>query len=161
MTTEFTLRRADPGDAATIAEMRVRSSAERNAAVTPERNDAFRAACEAALEAELREGDTRIWLAFNGERAIGTATLMILRTLPRIRSRSGIVANARDGRVRNVYVELAYRGRGIAQALMREVLNEARRENVDRLTLGASDMGRPLYEKMGFVAKRDEMIYEG
>jgi GNAT superfamily N-acetyltransferase len=161
MTTEITVRRAVPSDAATVAEMRVRSSAERNAPVPPERNEAFRVACEAAIEAELREGGTRVWLAFEGERAIGTATLMLLPTLPRIRSRVGLVADARDGRVRNVYVEPEYRRRGVAHALMREVLDEARRENVDRLTLGTSEMGRPVYEKLGFVAKSDEMIYEG
>jgi hypothetical protein len=41
------------------------------------------------------------------------------------------------------------------------VLDEARRENVDRLTLGTSEMARPLYERLGFVNKGDELEYEG
>jgi hypothetical protein len=42
---------------------------------------------------------------------------------------------------------------------MHAVVAAAEAENVDRLTLGASDMGAPLYLAMGFEYKRDEMVY--
>jgi GNAT superfamily N-acetyltransferase len=157
MASEITVRRAVPSDAAMIAALRVRSSGERNAPGTPAELDAFRAACEAAFETALREGSLRVWLAFDGTLAIGTATMMLLPNLPRLRSPD----RTHDGRVRNVYVDPAYRRRGIAAAMMREVLDEARRENVDRLTLGTSEMARPLYERLGFVNKGDELEYEG
>lgn len=157
MDAEITFRRALPSDAGTLAEMRVLSSAERRKPIDAAEREAFRAACEVSLEAAMRDGIVLGWLAYDGERAVGTATLMLLPTLPRLGSRGG----ERDGRVRNVYVDPAYRRRGIARQLMRVLLEDARQARVDRLALGASDMGRGLYEQLGFVIKDDEMTYEG
>jgi GNAT superfamily N-acetyltransferase len=64
-----------------------------------------------------------------------------------------------DGRVREVYVVPAYRRRGIARTLVGLALAEAKAAGVDRVTLGASAMGRALYASLGFVAKPDEMVY--
>jgi hypothetical protein len=43
---------------------------------------------------------------------------------------------------------------------MREVIRWAGKEQLDRLVLHASDAGRPLYERLGFVAT-NEMRYQG
>ena len=42
---------------------------------------------------------------------------------------------------------------------MRFVIEEAKAEKLERLMLGTSEQGRALYEKLGFVDKRDEMVY--
>jgi hypothetical protein len=39
-------------------------------------------------------------------------------------------------------------------------IDHAEARNVARLMLGASSMGRALYESLGFVAKSDEMLYD-
>jgi GNAT superfamily N-acetyltransferase len=87
---------------------------------------------------------------------VGTAALLVYRTLPRVGGR-GTPGRRIDGRIRNVRVEPAYRRRGIAAALLREATAEAERLGVDRLALGTSTMGRPLYESLGWVDKNDEM----
>jgi GNAT superfamily N-acetyltransferase len=148
---EVRLARID--DVATIAAMRVRSTAERRP-IPPESREPYLATTRAALEAGLRGENVFVWLAFLGERAVGTATLMLLPTLPRFDARS-----AHDGRIRNVYVEPDYRRRGIAARLMGEAIEKARALQVDRLTLGTSPAGRSLYEGLGFTPKGDEMIY--
>jgi GNAT superfamily N-acetyltransferase len=151
---DIEIRRAGPGDVPLLAEMRVRSYVERHASGDAGA-EAFRRASETAFAAALGDGSLRTWLAFDGERPVGTASLMFLPSLPRLG-----VAVVRDGRVRNVYVEPTHRRRGIALALMRVVLDEAASANVDRLTLGTSTFGRSLYERLGFVQKEDELIYE-
>ncbi len=95
----------------------------------------------------------RAWVGCDAGRVIATAVLMILPTLPRLGSAGSV-----DGRVRDVYVLPTHRRRGIARALMALVLDEARALRIDRLSLGASAMGRPLYESLGFISKSDEMI---
>ncbi len=94
------------------------------------------------------------WLAYLGGGAVGTATLTLGGTLPRLRDQC-----SSDGRIRNVFVHAAYRRRGIAGALVRVAIIEAEAAGVGRLTLGASSAGRPLYEMLGFVSKDDEMMY--
>ncbi len=140
-------------DAATIVEMRIRSTRERR--LSESDVEEFRTRCVARFEEGIRSGELRVWLAFDGERAIGTAMLMLLPNIPRL----GVVAGP-DARVRNVYVDPACRGRGVAQLMMSELLAEAKRAGVDRLTLGTSEMGRPVYEKLGFKQKSDEMIVD-
>jgi ribosomal protein S18 acetylase RimI-like enzyme len=155
MPSGIVIRPAATHDAGLLAEMRVRSAAERH----PQRHSAaelagFTEVCEANFAAKLEDGMLRAWIAFDGERAVGSASLMLLPALPRLRQVRPI-----DGRVRNVYVDPNYRRRGIALALMHEALAEAERERVDRLVLGSSDEGRPLYERLGFTAKKDEMMF--
>lgn len=153
---EVSLRRATSDDAPVLgamrAALRAESSAHEAAAI-----DAFARSCEAYFARELGRAQTilRAWLACEGQRVIGTAVLMMVPTLPRLGSEGTV-----DGRVRDLYVMPTHRRRGVARALMAAVLSEAGALRIDRLSLGTSVMGRPLYESLGFVTKRDEMVYE-
>jgi GNAT superfamily N-acetyltransferase len=46
-----------------------------------------------------------------------------------------------------------YRGRGLARATMHAAIDFARSRDVAWIKLDATDMGRPLYEKLGFAAE--------
>ncbi len=151
------IRAAGAGDAALLSELRVRAHLERHDG-EPSAHATFLAACEAFFSRALADRTVRAWFAFDGERAVGVAALHLIATLPRAHA-CDVARGTLDGRVRNVYVDPEYRRRGIARALMREVLAEAARERVDRLALGTSTMGKLLYERMGFVPKDDEMIF--
>ncbi|MGH7728241.1 MAG: GNAT family N-acetyltransferase [Vulcanimicrobiaceae bacterium] len=152
MTSALSIRRAVPADAPALAALRARMDAEMH----PDRPAlaALARACEAFFGRELGQERFRAWLALDREHVVGSALLHVFDTLPR----SG-VAVARDGRVRNVFVEPAYRRRGVASELMRELIAEARRLQIDRLTLGASAQGKALYETLGFVVRTNEMIW--
>lgn len=50
----------------------------------------------------------------------------------------------------SMYTEPAHRGKGHAERIVRAALAWARERGLPRMTLHASDMGRPLYEKLGF-----------
>ena len=59
--------------------------------------------------------------------------------------------NGKSGTVLSVYTEPAYRGMGCATALMTALLEQAKALHLDIINLSASDMGRPIYEKLGFT----------
>lgn len=61
--------------------------------------------------------------------------------------------NGRSGYVLGVFTEESARGQGIASALMRMLLDKARLLKLDTVTLSASDMGKGIYEKLGFTVK--------
>jgi GNAT superfamily N-acetyltransferase len=119
----------------------------------------FEDACVAFFERELANPDSflRTWVAVDGTEVVGGASLTVFPTLPRY----GVAFGGFDGRVRDVYVQPAHRRYGIARELMRVLIEEAGRIGLDRLTLGASEMGRPLYLSVGFEPKTDEMQYAG
>lgn len=56
-----------------------------------------------------------------------------------------------------VYTEPAYRGQGIANAIMAVLIEDCRTLNVRQVTLNASDQGRTIYEKLGFEAVDNAM----
>jgi GNAT superfamily N-acetyltransferase len=51
----------------------------------------------------------------------------------------------------NMWTEPAYRGRGLARQLMQAMIEWSRREGYPVVNLHASDEGRVLYEKLGFL----------
>ena len=62
---------------------------------------------------------------------------------------------ARRPWVVNVYVERAWRRRGLARKLMGLMIEWTRKECYPHLLLHASHDGRPLYESMGFAATNE------
>ena len=62
----------------------------------------------------------------------------------------------RSGYVLGVFTEPDYRGQGLATQIMALILQEAKRLQLDTVTLSASDMGKGIYEKLGFTVKHSK-----
>ena len=60
----------------------------------------------------------------------------------------------------NFYVEPAYRGRGIAQQMLKMTVDEAKRRGIGVVSLHASKLGRPIYERNGFTRTNEMMLRE-
>ena len=60
-----------------------------------------------------------------------------------------------------VLVEESLRGRGIGKALMSHALDYLDGLGVERVRLDATPLGRPVYEKLGFVAEYNILRYQG
>jgi GNAT superfamily N-acetyltransferase len=60
-------------------------------------------------------------------------------------------AEGRHGLVINVFTEPEWRRQGIGELLMKEIIQWSREEKIDRLVLHASDYGKNLYQRLGFV----------
>ena len=96
------------------------------------------------------------WIIADGERDIASAGLLLLDWAPHFLDPAG----EQRGYVLNVFVEPEYRRRGLAQALMSECMDEARRRGIRVVALHASAKGQPLYERLGFTTS-NEMLYIG
>ena len=59
--------------------------------------------------------------------------------------------------IMNMYTAPAYRRQGIAFHTLDLLVKVIRKQGVSQITLEATEMGRPLYEKYGFVKMEDEM----
>lgn len=94
------------------------------------------------------------WIAEEGGRVAGSAGLLILDWPPHP------LHPTTDKRayLLNVYVEPEFRKRGLATALLKRCLDEARQRRMRVVTLHASDAGRPIYESLGFQPT-SEMLY--
>jgi GNAT superfamily N-acetyltransferase len=148
----YTIRRVTVSDAATIARHRVGMFRDMGQVPTDALANALLETSTSALEQLLR-ADTYVgWFAVDDtDRVLAGAGVHIKRQLPRI-SHDGLrVVTEPIPLAVNVYTEPDCRGRGIARALMRALMNWASSHGCDRLVLHASDAGRALYVSLGFV----------
>jgi GNAT superfamily N-acetyltransferase len=84
---------------------------------------------------------------------VAGAGVQLRRILPRPTAAEGHtrIVLGREAIVLNVFTERPWRRKGIARLLMQHVLDWASHADIDRLVLHASDEGRILYERLGFV----------
>lgn len=61
------------------------------------------------------------------------------------------------GYVTNVYTAPEHRRKGLSKMLLTKLLDDARSRGIKKLWLGASKLGRPLYEKLGFLQQESYM----
>ena len=57
----------------------------------------------------------------------------------------------------NMYTDPEYRRKGIAYKTLDMLVQDSKTRGITSISLEATDMGRPLYEKYGFVKMNDEM----
>jgi GNAT superfamily N-acetyltransferase len=98
---------------------------------------------------EMKGRRNRVWLAEADGEAVA-CVLLVWWVLP---PKFGRVTRKR-GFVSSVFTRPAYRRQGIARRLMQMLIASAREEGVERLILWSSEMGRPLYEELGFTGSR-------
>jgi GNAT superfamily N-acetyltransferase len=160
VTKDFCIRLATPADAPVIALHRARMFQDMGELTGPA-FELLRARAEASLIKMLQQGEYVGWLASPAGRLdeiAGGAGVQLRQALPHpAHTPEGelSVAQGRHGIVLNVYTEPAWRRQGVAEQLMRQVLAWARSQRLDRLVLHASDDGRRLYERLGFVATNE------
>ena len=113
----------------------------------------FVAAESRAYYAEaLADGSHTGYLAFDGDRVVGAGGVSYYRVMPTCHNPTG-----RKAYIMNMYVAPDHRRRGIATALLDLLMADIRSRGVESVSLEATAMGRPLYEKYGFVAMEHEM----
>jgi GNAT superfamily N-acetyltransferase len=117
------------------------------------------------LEYMMSAGEYVGWLAMPSampETIVAGAGVLLRRVPPHPHDTSGgvVLADGRQGIVLNVFTERPWRKRGLAGLLMQRVLDWAASSGLETLVLHASDDGRRLYERLGFIAT-NEMRYTG
>lgn len=158
--TGYTLRRATTADSGVMA--RHRAEMFRDMGELPDAlYDMLIDASRAYFTEAVADGRYVAWVAEAREPAgavIAGAGIQLRELLPRPDARRGRLVRGPQGLIVNVFTERPWRRRGIAAALMRELMDWCRDHGIEHLVLHASDQGRSLYEKLGFAAT-NEMRY--
>jgi ribosomal protein S18 acetylase RimI-like enzyme len=157
----FTIREARADDIPTLAHHR--AAMFRDMGQLPsDKEKSLEDAAEAYLRDALPRGDYLAWIAEGSETsptAIGGAGVQLRPILPRPRPNEQDLELGPEAIVLNVYVEPGSRRRGVAEALMRTLLDSLAARGIRRIVLHASADGRRLYERLGFV-QTNEMRYD-
>lgn len=142
------VRPADPEhdvDLDEVTRLRLRFLAEHRRVDAGSFTPAFVAATRRWLHDHHRSGQLHSWLAVQGERPVGLASIVVhdLPPLPEDH-------RSRDGRLLHVWVEPRLRRCGVGAELVARCLAAAESLGLRSFSLHATDDGRMLYEGLGF-----------
>ena len=107
---------------------------------------------QAYYEKSLSDGSHIAYLVFDDTLFIGAGGVSFYQVMPTYHNPTG-----QNAYIMNLYTEPAYRRRGIASQTLRYLIDEAYARGITRISLDSTAMGRPLYEKFGFVPMPDEL----
>ncbi|MDO4515163.1 MAG: GNAT family N-acetyltransferase [Lachnospiraceae bacterium] len=103
----------------------------------------------------MSDGTFVSWLAFDGEKIIGTSGMSFVEKPPYFSCPSGKI-----GLLSSMFTDPDYRRMGIARQLLHRVVEEARAYGCGCVQITASDMGVKLYSAYGFVRNENFMQYK-
>ena len=92
------------------------------------------------------------YLVFDGTYFVGAGAVSFFQVMPTYHNPSGNKAY-----IMNMYTKPEYRRNGIAINILDILIKESKTKGITAIYLEATDMGRPLYEKYGFVKMNNEM----
>ncbi len=108
--------------------------------------------CRAYYLESFEEDIHAAYLVFDEGTFIGCGGISFYRVMPNCRNPSG-----RKAYIMNIYTVPEYRGHGIASQVVDLLVKEAHARHIHVITLEATEMGRPVYERYGFVPDTDVM----
>ena len=100
----------------------------------------------------LVNGSHIAYLVFDGTKFVGSGGISFYGVMPTYHNPSGQKAY-----IMNMYTHPDYRRLGIAYHTLDLLVSQAQSRGVYAVSLEATDMGKPLYEKYGFVRMENEM----
>ena len=100
----------------------------------------------------LETGEHVAYLVYDNETFIGAGGVSFYQVMPTYHNPAG-----KKAYIMNMYTAPGYRRQGIAIHTLDLLVKDIRKQGVSQITLEATEMGRPLYEKYGFVKMEDEM----
>lgn len=92
------------------------------------------------------------YLIFDGDSVVGTGGISFFNVMPTYHNASG-----KKAYIMNMYTNPNYRRQGIAYKTLDLLVAEAYKRDIKNISLEATEMGRALYEKYGFVSMENEM----
>ena len=104
------------------------------------------------FEKALKDGSHTAILVYDKDQIIGAGGISYFRVMPTYHNPTG-----RKAYIMNMYTNPAYRRKGIAYQTLNLLVADAKNKGIDAISLEATEMGRPLYEKFGFTGMNDEM----
>ena len=147
-------RKANLNDADALAKIRSAFLQEANDVSSEIERLKMETANKTYFETALAHDSFVAWLALDGVKIIATSGLTFSVVPPSFKNPDGKVAY-----IMNMFTFPEYRKQGIGMELLKRTVNEAASRGYKKITLYATNMGKPLYEKYGFKDVTGDMVF--
>jgi GNAT superfamily N-acetyltransferase len=98
------------------------------------------------MTAKLPSGEYMSWVADVNGQAVASGGLVIHSAPPTLHNPGGL-----EGYVISVFTAPEWRRQGMSRAIMNAILDYLRSKGITKVTLRATEQGRPLYLSLGFT----------
>ena len=123
----------------------------------PELFESFRGQSLETLQSMFERGEYVGWLASlenEPEQIVAGAGVQLREVPPHPQTNSNgkiDIVSGRQAIIQNVFTEPEWRRRRLAALLIERIIDWTRKKGIDSVVLHASDVGRALYERLGFI----------
>lgn len=142
----FNIYRATVKDLPSLVSLRMELLKELGEIKTTEETDVLKKVTWNYLQEALANDQFISYLASKNDEVVSTSGMILFKRPPSLVNLKGIEAF-----ILNMYTVPKFRGNGLASHLLECCINESKKFGVGRIWLYASQVGEPLYAKMGFV----------
>lgn len=111
--------------------------------------------CYHYFEKAITENLCDILLAEDQGECIGTGIIFYYLSVP-----STFNSTGKNAYITSVYVKTEYRRQGIGSTILKGLINNSKLRGYDIIMLNTSEMGKPMYHKMGFTESHNGMIFD-
>lgn len=150
----FDFKKATFNDVDELARIRSIFLLESNDVCTEDDRLKLEQANRSYFQKSLLDASFVAWLALKNERIVATSGLSFSLVPPSYSCPDGKVAY-----IMNMFTFPEYRKNGLGTKLFKLITDEAIKKGYKKLTLNATDMGKPLYERYGFKDIKGDMVY--
>ncbi len=104
------------------------------------------------IEKQIPEGICKAWVVKNDNQIIASGVITIVSFVPVPDDTNHNIAY-----LHSMYTEKGYRHQKYAQKIVDRAIHYYQKNEINRVVLNASDAGKPIYEKLGFVSSPETM----
>lgn len=112
--------------------------------------------CRQYFQQALTENSCDVILVEENGECIGMGIIFYYRSVPSSFNREG-----KNAYITSLYVKPEYRKRGLGSTIVEKLIRISAERGYPVVILNASELGKPLYEKLGFKNIENGMIYDG
>ena len=110
---------------------------------------------ERYFKTKILSGECSVILAENEANVIGTGIIFYYDSVPSVSNVAG-----KNAYITSMYVHEQHRRQNIGSAILTKLVETAKEKNYHAVMLNATEIGKNLYQKHGFVAIENGMIYK-
>ena len=148
----FVVRQATVDDVDTLTDMRMAFIDEVKHGEYEIPPEELKGRVRTSIQSMIPTGDLAAWFAEVAGEQVGMTMVAFHRRPPSNANVTGVEAY-----LMSVYTVPVWRGRGVATALLNATLSFIRNSEARRVVLTATETGRSVYQRLGFVSNADVM----
>jgi len=149
MTSKFNIRLASPSDLELLVKFRIAILRELNILHDEAEAKLMESEFRNYIASKMEKNELFCWLAEHSAKAASVGMAVIYDAPPK-----SITHRGKEAYIFGIYTIPEMRGKGLGTLMMKHIIDQLHMQGYNNIWLRASQNGKPIYEKLGFVTSK-------